>query len=100
VTIETTGVPTLIKTGLDFTRPRGTMLQVGSAPGDFMLDIHCFTFMVSGKTYRGVIEGESLAAEYVPRMIQWYRDGRFPIDKLVKFMPAAEFEKGLSEMVS
>lgn len=27
-----------------------------------------------------------------------YRDGKFPFDKLTKFMPAAEFEQGLKEM--
>ena len=31
-------------------------------------------------------------------MVKWYRDGKFPIDKLMKLMPAEDFEKGLQEM--
>ena len=31
-------------------------------------------------------------------MIQWYREGRFPVDKLVKTFPAEEFEKAIHEM--
>lgn len=31
-------------------------------------------------------------------MIQWYREGRFPIDKMMKFIKAEEFEQGLKEM--
>ncbi|TKX20988.1 S-(hydroxymethyl)glutathione dehydrogenase-like protein 1 [Elsinoe australis] len=98
VAVETTGVPALIKACIDFTRIKGQVLQVGSAPTDFQLELNAFGFMPTGKTYRGVIEGESFAPEYVPKMIQWYREGRFPIDKFSKFMDAAEFQKGLHEM--
>lgn len=48
ITIDTTGVPALIKAGIDFTRNRGKIVQVGSAPFDFNLEINVFTFMVSG----------------------------------------------------
>lgn len=98
--VDTTGVPFLIKAGLEFIRPKGQLLQVGSAPMDFKLEIPPFSFMITGKTYRGVIEGESNPPEYVPKMIQWYKEGRFPVDKLVKFYKAEEFDKGLHEMVS
>lgn len=27
----------------------------------------------------------STCEKYVPRMIQWYREGLFPIDRLIKF---------------
>lgn len=91
-------MPALIKASIDFTRIKGQILQVGSAPTDFQLELNAFGFMPTGKTYRGVIEGESFAPEYVPKMIQWYREGRFPIDKFSKFMDAAEFQKGLQEM--
>jgi len=72
--------------------------QVGTAPADFKLDIHVLPFMIAGKQYRGVIEGESDKVEYIPKMIQWYREGKFPIDKMIKFMPAEQFEQGLHEM--
>ncbi|PNS19351.1 hypothetical protein CAC42_2528 [Sphaceloma murrayae] len=98
VAVETTGVPALIKAAVEYTRAKGQVLQVGSAPPDFKLEVECFGYMVSGKSYRGVIEGESNAPEYVPKMIQWYREGRFPLDKIVKFMDAKEFDKGLHEM--
>ena len=100
VTVDTTGVPALIKQGLEWTRNRGQVIQVGSAPFDFHLDIEMFSFMVRGVVLRGAIEGQAYPPEYVPKMIQWYREGKFPIDKLMKFMPADDFEKGLEEMHS
>lgn len=100
ITIETTGVPALIKESLSFTRPVGKIVQVGAAPFDFNLDFNVFDWMVQGKQYIGAIEGHAVPAEYVPRMIQWYREGRFPIDKLVKLFPVYEFKTALEEMHS
>lgn len=31
-------------------------------------------------------------------MVKWYKEGRFPFDKLTKFMKAEEFDQGLKEM--
>lgn len=98
VTVETTGVPVLIKSAVEMTRFGGKIIQVGSAPADFHLEIHTFPFMVMGKTYMGAIEGNSVPREYLPKLIQWYREGKFPFDKLIKLMPADEFERGLHEM--
>ena len=100
VVVDTTGRPELIDAALEFLRPKGQFCQVGSTPMEFNLSIPCFKFMNSGKTYRGVIEGDSYPPEYVPKMIQWYKEGRFPVDKMVKFFKAEEYEKGLHEMVS
>lgn len=98
VTIETTGVPALIKSAIEQTRLGGKIIQVGSAPADFLLEIPVFGFMVQGKTYMGAIEGNSTPRDYVPKMIEWYRQGKFPFDKMVKLMKAEEFERGLHEM--
>ncbi|KAK3047971.1 hypothetical protein LTR09_010646 [Extremus antarcticus] len=98
ITIDTTGAPPLIKAGIAFTRNRGKIIQVGSPPFDFNLELETFSFMVSGKQFIGAVEGQAYPPEFVPKMVQWYREGKFPIDKFSKFIPAAEFDRGLKEM--
>nr|POE62401.1 aryl-alcohol dehydrogenase [Quercus suber] len=98
ITIDTTGAPALIEAGLEFTRNRGKYVQVGSAPMDYDLKINLFRFMTTGKQFIGAVEGQAYPPEFVPKMIQWYREGRFPIDKLVKFFAAEDFDVGLKEM--
>lgn len=98
VTIDTTGVPALIKAGLESTRNCGKYIQVGTSPFDFNLEILLFPHMISGKQIIGAIEGQAYPPEYVPKMIQWYREGKFPIDRLMKFMKADDFEQALKEM--
>lgn len=97
-TVETTGVPALITAAVEYTRQGGRIIQVGSAPPDFEVKIPAFHYMCGGKSYQGAIEGNSIPRDMVPRMIQWYREGRFPVDKLIKTLPADDFERGLHEM--
>jgi aryl-alcohol dehydrogenase len=39
--------------------------------------------LVLGLTVVGIIEGDSVPDEFIPELIELYRAGRFPIDKLV-----------------
>ncbi|QIW94544.1 hypothetical protein AMS68_000062 [Peltaster fructicola] len=98
VTIETTGAPPLIKAAIEASRNKGKVIQVGSAPFDFNLDINVFSFMARGIQYIGAIEGHAYPAEYVPKMVQWYREGKFPLDKFTKLFPADQFEEAIHEM--
>ncbi|ENH73535.1 Aryl-alcohol dehydrogenase [Fusarium oxysporum f. sp. cubense race 1] len=85
ITIDTTGNMGLIKAGLEFTANRGQLIFVGVPPLDAMMDLHLVTFMQTGKVIRGTIEGDAVPAEYLPRMVQWYREGKLPINKLISF---------------
>ncbi|KAF2718927.1 NAD(P)-binding protein [Polychaeton citri CBS 116435] len=99
ICIDTTGAPPLIEAGCKMIRNRGKYIQVGSASFAVMLDhVNVFEFMSAGKQFIGAIEGSATPTEYVPKMIQWYREGNFPFDKLMKFFPADDFAQGLHEM--
>lgn len=98
ITVDTTGVPALIKASIDFARNRGKILQVGSAPFDFKLELTVFDFMVRGLQYIGAVEGQAYPTDFVPKMVQWRKEGKFPVDKMMKLMPADQFEKALQEM--
>jgi Zn-dependent alcohol dehydrogenase len=98
ITVDTTGVPALIKASIDFARNRGKVIQVGSAPFDFKLELTVFDFMVRGIQYIGAIEGQAYPPDFVPKMVQWRKEGKFPVDKMMKLMPADKFEEALHEM--
>lgn len=98
ITLDTTGVQKLIEAGVEFTSNYGQYIQVGTAPPDAKLEISIFKFMATGKRFIGAVEGQVIPQEFVPRMIGWYRDGRFPVDRLMKMFQAEEFEKAIDEM--
>jgi len=100
IVIDTTGNMGLIGNGMDFTANRGQMVILGVPPVDAFLGVHLITFMQTGKILRGSIEGDVTPADYIPKMIQWYRDGNLPIDKLVKLYPVNDFQVALADMKS
>lgn len=100
ITLDTTGVPALIAEGVRMTGFKGRVLQVGTAPETGTLSIAIHEFMVSGKQFMGVVEGDVNPQEYVPRMIQWVKDGSLPLQKIIKFYPAEDFERGIGDMQS
>ncbi|KAH8593674.1 chaperonin 10-like protein [Bisporella sp. PMI_857] len=98
ITVDTTGHMPLITDGLEATGSRGQMIFVGVPPLDGTLPVHIISYMQSGKILRGSIEGDVTPSIYIPRMIQWFREGKLPIDKIVKFYPAESYETALADM--
>lgn len=36
-----------------------------------------------GKTWHGFVEGEGVPQEFIPQLLQYYKEGKFPFDKLI-----------------
>ena len=47
---------------------------------EISLDMNSILF---GRAVRGVIEGDSVPDEFIPRLVDLYQQGRFPFDRLV-----------------
>ncbi len=81
--VETTGVPPVVRQSLNALRPLGTTAIVGVTP-KMELDIHN-DLMAEGKSMIGVIEGDSVPRVFIPKLVEYYKAGLFPFDRLVKF---------------
>ena len=75
-------------------------MQVGVTPEEACLEIPIFEFMTTGKLFMGVIEGDVVPREFVPRLVKWVREGVLPLEKLVRYYPAEEFETAVKDMKS
>ena len=81
--VETTGVPAVVHQSLAALRPLGTVAIVGITP-EMTVDMFG-EIMAEGKTVTGVIEGDTVPQLFIPELVEYYRQGRFPFDKLVKY---------------
>lgn len=81
--IDTTGFPPVVRQSLQALRPLGISAIVGVTP-EMNIDIHN-DLMAEGKTMMGVIEGDSVPNVFIPQLVNYYKLGQFPFDKLVKF---------------
>ncbi|KAK7529569.1 chaperonin 10-like protein [Phyllosticta citribraziliensis] len=98
VTIEATGAMAIIRKGLAMTRFAGKYVQVGVAPFGEELSFEVFPHMTSGRHIIGTVEGDATPSEFVPKMVAWFKGGRFPVDKLVRLYRAEEWHEAVRDM--
>ncbi|PWY75757.1 alcohol dehydrogenase [Aspergillus eucalypticola CBS 122712] len=100
VTLETTGVPKLIAEGMRMTANKGRIVQLGTAPENTLLSLPVHEFMVAGKQYIGVVEGDVVPRTFVPKMIEWIKTGLLPLHEMVGFYQAEDYRTAISDMKS
>ncbi|KAK6537259.1 hypothetical protein TWF694_011452 [Orbilia ellipsospora] len=98
ICIDTSAYPPLVAAQVDATRYMGKIIQVGTGMPNANLSIHMQSFMVSAKQYFGAVQGHSRTEDYIPQMVQWWKDGKFPIEKLEKVFDFKDFEKAVEVM--
>ena len=96
--IETTGVPSVMNSAMLSLGTKGKHIQIAPPPSDFHLAIPPSDLFRKSKVIEGSIQGSAVAREFVPKMIQWYHGGRFPLDKFVTFFGASDFAQALQGM--
>ena len=98
--LDTTGLPALIRQGVDALRQRGTAAILGASAPDATLDIGANTFMQSCTSLRGVVEGDSVPDVFIPQLLDLYVQGRFPFDRLVTFYDFDQIEQAAADAES
>lgn len=83
--LDTTGSSTVIKAAVLSLAPMGTCGVVGASGAGSEIHLDEVHFMSGGRRLMGIVEGESVPDEFIPQMIEWFTQGLFPFDRLVKF---------------
>lgn len=96
--VETTGVPPVVRQALQALRPLGECAIVGVTP-EMSIDVHN-DLMAEGKSMIGVIEGDSVPRVFIPQLIEYFKAGRFPFDKLIKFYAFEEISQAFKDSES
>lgn len=81
--LDTTGAPAVAEAAFQALKPRGCLVCVGVGKLGTKLNIDMGQLMATGKQIRGAIEGDAVPRDFIPRMIEYYRNGQLPLDKLV-----------------
>ena len=82
--LDTTGVLSVMRQGLEVLAPRGRCGFVTSPWDGSELPINVQHLMV-GRTIHGIIEGGSNPDSLIPMLVDLNAKGRFPFDRLIKF---------------
>lgn len=96
--IDTTGVSAVITDMIKCLGKRGRYIQIGVSPPGTSISLSMDDFFSNGKIIEASTMGSSVARDFVPKLIQWYRDGKFPLEKLVTLFPAKDVAEALHGM--
>ena len=80
--VDCTGVPACVRQSLVSTRSAGVCVVLGLTQD---LTIHVETeLMGRSRTLAGLVEGLSIPQVFIPKLLSYYRQGKFPFDKLIQ----------------
>lgn len=77
---DTTGVPAVVTAALVGLRQTGVLGLVGAGGPELTFDPN----LLFGKTVTGIFEGNANPKKFIPQMIELYKEGRFPFDRLIQ----------------
>ncbi|MFD1363489.1 NAD(P)-dependent alcohol dehydrogenase [Lentibacillus salinarum] len=94
-TVESTSVPTLARYSVQALKPLGVSAVVGVTQET---EFNVFEdIMAEGKSIVGAIEGNAIPQLFVPKLIAYYKAGKFPFDKLVKVYDFDEINQAFKD---
>ncbi len=97
--LDTTGALPVMRQALAVLAPRGECGFVTS-PWDGAEMSLSVRHLLPGRKVRGIIEGDSNPDVFIPQLVDFFMDGRFPFDKLVTFYPFADIAKAFHDSES
>jgi aryl-alcohol dehydrogenase len=102
-TLESSGRPAVLRQAIDALAIGGTCGIVGAPALGTEASFDVNGVMTAGKRIIGIVEGDSKPDLFIPALVELYKQGRFPFDKLVKFytldqinQAAEDSEKGVT----
>ncbi len=93
--LDTTAVPAVIRAAAQALASRGTLVVVGIG-ADVTLDVQ--DLIGGGKTVRGTIEGDADPQTFIPQLVEWYQEGRLPMERIVTAFPLTAIDRAVASM--
>ncbi|MFI9460960.1 NAD(P)-dependent alcohol dehydrogenase [Streptomyces xiamenensis] len=84
--VESSGVPSVLRQAVDALAIGGTAAVLGLPPAGSEVAFDVNT-LLSGRTVRGVYEGDSDLVTFIPALVALHRAGRLPFDRLIRTYP-------------
>jgi aryl-alcohol dehydrogenase len=83
--LEATGVPSVVRSAVDALAPMGVCGVVGAPPFGAEVSLDINTILAGGRVIRGIVEGESITSEFLPKLVELWKLGRFPVDRMMTY---------------
>jgi aryl-alcohol dehydrogenase len=95
--LDATGAPAVLRQAADSLALRGVVGLVGAAAPGTETSFETGLSITRGWTLRMIIEGDSVPQVFIPQLVELWRAGRFPFDRLVRTYPFEEINEAFAD---
>ncbi|UPM44481.1 NAD(P)-dependent alcohol dehydrogenase [Halocatena salina] len=95
--VESTGVTDVLRQAFDSLAKLGTVGVPGAPPLGTEVSLDVNSFVTTGRSVRGVTEGDSYPKEFIPTLIDLYQQGRFPFDEFVEYYEFEDIDNAIED---
>ena len=87
--VETTGNPKMHQLAIEVLNPRGVVALLTGESGTDSLP--------EGRKTLGIIQGDAVPQNFIPKLIELHQAGQFPFDRLVKFYDFSDINRAIAD---
>jgi len=97
--VDTTGNLKAIRQAVEHLAPRGVCGLINTAKGADV-NANILSMVLGGRSIRGIHQGDSTPDIFIPQLVEFYAQGRFPFDRLISFYELNDINTALDDMES
>jgi aryl-alcohol dehydrogenase len=94
--LETSAVPAVFREAIECLMPAGTCVLLGSARKGSDVSFE-MPFLQQGRTVRGVVQGDSVPQQFIPKLVDLIMAKQFPIERMIKLYDFADINLAARE---
>lgn len=98
--LDTTGVVAVTRQAADSLAINGTVGLVGAPAPGTEATFEVGASLVRGWKFQTIIEGDAVRQDFIPRLVHLWRQGKFPIEKLVRTYPLEQINDAFADSAS
>lgn len=95
--LEASGRPEVLRQAIDSLGIFGTCGIVGATKEGTEVALNVNDVMIPGRRIMGIVQGDVVAKTFIPVLIDLYKQGRFPFDRLVRFYDFADINQAIED---
>jgi aryl-alcohol dehydrogenase len=96
--VDTTGDASVIQQAIEALAPLGAIALISEGSGA-AIEVEPSRLMHTGRSIRGVHQGDSVPQTFIPALVEHYRHGRLPLEKVVTFYDFDQIETAMADMI-
>jgi aryl-alcohol dehydrogenase len=96
-TLECAGNPNVLRQAVDALPRCGVCGVLGVVPPGTEVSLD-MDLLMNGRTVKGILGADDIPDLFIPKLIELYKQGRLPFDRLITFYPFDEINKAVEDM--